>query len=268
MLLALAEITDLARRAKPASAAGANSSRLRFLAAVLISLLIPLSATRQSSILAVSFGVLLSLRFVLLRFCGVFGVDDVQPAMHLHALAAWRTPTANGARIAALALPLATACAPLPPHAVTITPAHPHSFSLFTPLILRSAAYCAAYSSCTSCTLISGCGWCNATSTCVDEATDNCPISTSCKVCEAIGSCNECLDTPSCNWCTEDNYCSNSVTASCPITHTCTVKKSSGFNGASFVGGMFLSAGLLIIAAVGFVFYRRRQATASYEAVH
>jgi hypothetical protein len=75
--------------------------------------------------------------------------------------------------------------------------------------------------------------------------------------CNQINSCEGCNQVKGCGWCESTGKCSDTRTATCLFAHTCSPQQC-GFNGGSFVGGMALMLGIILMGAVGYAFYRWR----------
>jgi len=158
--------------------------------------------------------------------------------------------------------------------------------------------YCGGFANCESCNVQPGCAWCPQSNECVDPTTAVCAFSTSCPNCQSATYCDACIESPycvwcedtancqqkgthcliaygcesycnqiqgcdacnavkGCGWCENEKKCSDSATATCLFAHTCAAQHC-GFNGGSFVGGMALMGGIILLIVIGYAFYRWR----------
>jgi len=126
---------------------------------------------------------------------------------------------------------------------------------------------CQDHEFCGSCADEPGCSWCenlDAQPRCQPTTTATCQKAPSCAgYCAQFTNCGLCNQISGCSWC-DDNagYCAD-LEGSCTFyAHGCAptpiVKPThcKSFDGGSFVGGMFLVIGLLILAVGGYMFYR------------
>lgn len=119
---------------------------------------------------------------------------------------------------------------------------------------------CAAASYCDTCLSINDCVWCGDKQECHPQGT-NCFLAHSCpNYCSTYLSCDVCSAARGCGWCDDSQTCADVSVTSCFYAHTCSssgiVVKKCGFNGAAFVGGMFLVIGIAVLAVGGYIFYR------------
>eukprot|EP01102_Stenamoeba_stenopodia_P006810 TRINITY_DN18_c0_g2_i1.p1 TRINITY_DN18_c0_g2~~TRINITY_DN18_c0_g2_i1.p1 ORF type:complete len:270 (-),score=36.19 TRINITY_DN18_c0_g2_i1:83-892(-) len=135
----------------------------------------------------------------------------------------------------------------------------------------QSCSDCQSYDQCSDCFSDDACSWlnCGGTYTCQDfnpNFNSSCLIAQRCP-CNTHTDCVSCQSDSVCAWCGDNSTCVEiSANAPCRVTlfGHCPQK---GFSAGSFVGGMFLGAGLLAIAAfVALYLYRRRKAH-SYESL-
>lgn len=118
---------------------------------------------------------------------------------------------------------------------------------------------CEFYEQCADCIGDGGCVFCAASGQCQtidvvkgncdstsDELTNSCPCSAFKQSCEA------CSAQEGCGWCDggKGGCVDLSLNPSCPVVHTClTCPSSHGFNAGSFVGGLFLMLGIVVLLA-------------------
>jgi len=140
-------------------------------------------------------------------------------------------------------------------------------------------AYCQSQASnCDACNAVLGCGWCSGSNRCVDVNTaGQCPglIAHTCPIsCLSYRSCESCVGNTACGWCPANGNCYDPNDSFKPLAcnalqHICTTcSPKTGFDAGSFVGGMFLIIGLVIIGGIGFLYYKRRQAHLNYTQVN
>ena len=127
-------------------------------------------------------------------------------------------------------------------------------------LVTHQCKQCNEHLFCSSCTEQPGCSWCGEAKAprCVESSTTNCGFLT--HTCESFCSdqtdCGSCRALRGCGWCS-DGSCVDIDTATCPLATQCPKGSSKcGFDAGSFVGGMFLIIGLVLLVVGGYMFYR------------
>lgn len=115
---------------------------------------------------------------------------------------------------------------------------------------------------CDTCLSIAGCSWCDDSQSC-ELDTNNCLKALSCsQFCGTFTDCDSCSNTKGCGWCDDTSTCADISQTFCFYTHSCSKHDLQpthcGFNGGSFVGGMFLVIGILILLVGIYFFYRWR----------
>jgi hypothetical protein len=116
------------------------------------------------------------------------------------------------------------------------------------------------------------CRWCGGnTRKCMskNDVKDNCPMpAMTCEdTCKRIPTCSSCNAASGCGWCKGTDggadRCLDVDKSTCPTlwAHACAPtpvvpEKKCGFNGGSFVGGMFLVIGVIVVGGVAYLFYR------------
>jgi len=128
------------------------------------------------------------------------------------------------------------------------------------------------YDQCTDC-LAGGYAWCPSSLTCLEPSTASCSVklaTTNC-TCALYQDCNSCNTQESCGWCEKGTYKNTCVGigSSCMLTHSgeCPVATHRAFDAPSFVGGMFLVIGIVIIGAGVYYGYRYFSRGQGYETV-
>lgn len=128
--------------------------------------------------------------------------------------------------------------------------------------------FCEGNPNCGSCMTDPQCGWCDDTRSCVMKAGHHCNTTRSCEFsCSRAGaSCEVCSAVDGCGWCASSKKCMdiNTNLHICDVTQHCAtlpVTCPRKFDGGSFVGGISLAAGLCLISAVVYVFYKKKQNT-------
>jgi len=138
--------------------------------------------------------------------------------------------------------------------------------SVSTCLFTHTCDDCSHYSYCDTCVDNQDCLWCEDTGSCQTRKNSPCKfIAHSCAgYCAQFSTCSDCSGTKGCAWCEDSSKCADASSANCLIAHTCTStplnppSPTCGFDAGSFVGGMFLIIGLIVIAVGAYVFYRWR----------
>jgi len=128
---------------------------------------------------------------------------------------------------------------------------------------------------CQSCNNADGCAWCSSDNpSCIStSAMSKCDglITHSCKAtCNSYMNCAPCVNDENCGWCTTDAKCyplTQGPTGCTPLAHGCNFQQA-GFDAGSFVGGMFLVIGIVVIGGLVFFLYRRRQAHLNYTQIN
>jgi len=125
-----------------------------------------------------------------------------------------------------------------------------------------SCPMCNVATYCDTCLSISGCSWCDDSVSC-ELDTKNCLKALSCsQFCGTFTDCDSCSNTKGCGWCDDTSVCADVSQTFCFYTHSCSKKELTvphcGFNGGSFVGGMFLVIGILLLLIAIYFFYRWR----------
>jgi len=131
----------------------------------------------------------------------------------------------------------------------------------------HTCAICGESAYCSDCTQKSGCVWFSNIQACRQRGSDpSCtiPHGNSCDVyCKTASTCDTCSKRIGCGWCTSAQECVDAATSSCATAHTCPsggggghVCKTCGFDGGSFVGGMFLVIGLIVLLVGGYLFFK------------
>eukprot|EP01116_Phalansterium_solitarium_P018413 TRINITY_DN4863_c0_g1_i2.p1 TRINITY_DN4863_c0_g1~~TRINITY_DN4863_c0_g1_i2.p1 ORF type:complete len:358 (-),score=105.68 TRINITY_DN4863_c0_g1_i2:398-1471(-) len=142
--------------------------------------------------------------------------------------------------------------------------------------------YCQQGTDCLGCEQLNGCSWCqNYNDTqCIDTTTQivtDCIAAHSCQdpqLCQYFTDCSMCNHVDGCGWCDQTNSCSDASDGKCAYRHYCSPSPSPsgsnsgdsprGFDAASFVGGMFLIVGIVVIGVAIYAFYRWRVARRTY----
>jgi len=130
---------------------------------------------------------------------------------------------------------------------------------------------CDSINSCQTCSQTSGCGWCNAqcqpVTTCnalKAEILENCDAD-----CKTMLGCEPCLLRTGCSWCSNRNTCEGKdivhLGPSCTEATDC--PRPSSFDGPSFIGGMFLVIGLVLLVGGSVLLYRFYRRRVTYTAV-
>jgi len=133
--------------------------------------------------------------------------------------------------------------------------------------ISHTCAICGESAYCSDCVQKSGCVWCSNIQACRQRGADpGCiiPHQNSCDTyCNTATTCDTCGKRIGCGWCTSAQTCVDAATSSCATAHTCpsgggggAVCKTCGFDGGSFVGGMFLVIGLIVLLVGGYLFFK------------
>jgi len=133
-----------------------------------------------------------------------------------------------------------------------------------------------AFDRCRACLAQGHCQWCrngglqnggkcaDRTATCNGTVAVDCP-------CSENDDCESCKKDYGCTWCDDTRKCEDPEhrNATCLSPQFCpfNVPKKSGFNAGSFVGGIFLGAGLLAIAIGGVFFWMKKKQQVSYQAM-
>lgn len=127
-----------------------------------------------------------------------------------------------------------------------------------------SCAVCSAASYCDTClSMGADCIWCEDTKACSPVNTQ-CLTTLSCSnYCNTYTTCDDCSGARGCGWCDDTQVCADISTTMCFYTHSCAPdptpippNKKCGFNGGSFVGGMFLVIGVLVLLVGAYLFLR------------
>lgn len=136
----------------------------------------------------------------------------------------------------------------------------------------QACSDCESYDQCSDCFMDDACSWlnCGGQYSCQNFSPNfnsSCLIAQRCP-CNSHGDCVSCQSDSACAWCGDNSTCVEiSANAPCRVTLFGHCPRT-GFSAGSFVGGMFLGAGLLAIAAfVALYFYRRRRSQATYESL-
>lgn len=135
------------------------------------------------------------------------------------------------------------------------------------PLISHTCPQCNNHEFCGSCMDEPGCVWCenvNAKPRCQPTSTATCSKAPSCAgFCSQFSNCGLCNQISGCAWCDDvGGYCADLEGTCSFYAHGCSptpiIKPThcKSFDGGSFVGGMFLVIGLLILGVGGVLFYR------------
>jgi hypothetical protein len=130
-------------------------------------------------------------------------------------------------------------------------------------MIMHQCPECGRHSYCEPCIDDSGCQWCETNQSCqpyghaCDMKTHQCAAY--CALFTPDG-CETCSNVRGCAWCENLGQCGDLYTTpNCLFTHICNeppATSSCSFDGAAFVGGMFLIIGLLLLAVGGYYFYQ------------
>jgi len=120
---------------------------------------------------------------------------------------------------------------------------------------------CGTLGMCSSCLATEGCVWCTNTETCESIGSSACLVAHSCNsYCGLFTDCHNCGRKKGCGWCEDSNTCVDASSSTCLLVHSCTSTNQNcgGFDGGSFVGGMFLVIGIIALSVGGYIFYRWR----------
>eukprot|EP01119_Soliformovum_irregulare_P005559 TRINITY_DN17301_c0_g1_i1.p1 TRINITY_DN17301_c0_g1~~TRINITY_DN17301_c0_g1_i1.p1 ORF type:complete len:406 (-),score=12.90 TRINITY_DN17301_c0_g1_i1:8-1159(-) len=115
--------------------------------------------------------------------------------------------------------------------------------------------------------LDAGCVWCGSSKQCMSKQmalknNSGCMAAHSCpSYCQGYSDCGSCNGVLGCAWCGSSNQCiDKDKTTDCLLTLTCDAipidPTCPSFSGKSFVGGMFLIIGLMVVGVAAFAFYR------------
>jgi len=122
---------------------------------------------------------------------------------------------------------------------------------------------CQDHLECDGCKSKMGCKWCSKQGACkpANDEYEDCITPLSCSYyCALFDNCDTCNAKGGCGWCAGSKSCVNLGESTCLIAHTCPIhtkkEKKAGFDGGSFVGGMFLVIGLVGLGVVGYLIYR------------
>lgn len=131
-------------------------------------------------------------------------------------------------------------------------------------LISHSCPVCETSQDCDACTQRKDCKWCSDLEMCVAKTDPRKCLTPSSGDCNAYcnifsDNCDVCSSKKGCKFCGDTKKCYK-TSDPCLTAHTCPKEKSSsnkkGFDGGSFVGGMFLVIGVIGLGIAGFLFYR------------
>jgi len=139
-----------------------------------------------------------------------------------------------------------------------------------TCMLTHTCPNCADHQYCDPCLDVSGCQWCDESETCLELTDNSCTfMSHSCtSYCSFATTCDSCNGMRGCAWC-ESGNCVDVASTNCLIAHSCAAAETCGFDGGAFVGGMFLSWGLLALGVGGWFFYRWKVANKrAYTELH
>jgi len=128
-----------------------------------------------------------------------------------------------------------------------------------------SCPMCEAAGYCDICLNYTDCQWCDDTKSCKPTGTGCFASHTCSNYCDTYTSCTSCSMARGCGWCDDTQSCNDLSTSTCFLSHTCSapnpppvVPPKCGFNGGSFVGGMFFVIALVVLCVGGYLFYRWR----------
>jgi len=125
----------------------------------------------------------------------------------------------------------------------------------------HSCPNCGPLGMCASCLATEGCVWCTNSESCEAVDSSSCLAAHSCNAyCGLSQDCRSCARKKGCGWCEESSACVDASSSACLLAHSCFTPSGSscGFDGGSFVGGMFLVIGIIVISGGGYLFYRWR----------
>jgi len=125
--------------------------------------------------------------------------------------------------------------------------------------IAHSCVECSFLSYCETCNAEPDCAWCSETGNCHSKQGSPCNHwALGCDgYCMKYTGCDACNAIKGCGWCDDLGECHTIQTTQCLFAHDCSpgACPACGFDAGSFVGGMFLPIGVVLLVYAGYRFY-------------